>query len=121
MTAVYGWSIAIMTTDRTYDIRALNDELRTTLQGGKILLTAGVSNLRPEAVEALVAKLRAYDRFEKDNDPYGEHDFGAFDHEGQRIFWKIDYYDPSMRFHSDDPADRSKTLRVLTVMLAEEY
>jgi hypothetical protein len=32
----------------------------------------------------------------EDNDPHGEHDFGAFEHEGQRIFWKIDYYAPDM-------------------------
>ena len=43
--------------------------------------------------------------FTADNDPCGEHDFGAFDHQGQRIFWKIDYYAPDMEHGSEDPAD----------------
>ena len=55
------------------------------------------------------------------DDPYGEHDFGAFDHAGQRIFWKIDCYDPTEEFGSEDPADPSKTMRVLTILLADEY
>jgi Protein of unknown function (DUF3768) len=57
--------------------------------------------------------------------PYGEHDFGAFtfDHEGEslRIFWKIDYYAPDLLHGSEDPADPAQTIRVLTIMLAEEY
>jgi hypothetical protein len=28
-----------------------------------------------------------FDAFTEDDDPWGEHDFGAFDHEGERIFW----------------------------------
>ena len=67
---------------------------------------------------ALVRTLR---RFTEDNDPHGEHDFGSFDHDGERIFWKIDYYDAACEFGSEDPAEPAKTTRVLTIMLAEEY
>ena len=63
----------------------------------------------------------AFDAFTEDNDPHGEHDFGAFDHAGHRIFWKIDYYDQSLEFGSENPADPAKTTRVLTIMLADEY
>jgi hypothetical protein len=63
----------------------------------------------------------AFDAFIEDNDPHGEHDFGAFDHAGHRIFWKIDYYDQAIEFGSEDPADPDKTMRALTIMLAEEY
>jgi hypothetical protein len=49
---------------------------------------------------------------------YGEHDFGALEIEGERLFFKIDYYDQSLSAHSPDPADETLTKRVLTIMLA---
>jgi hypothetical protein len=55
------------------------------------------------------------------NDPYGEHDFGSFEVTGHKFFFKIDAYDIDMRFGSEDPADPTKTTRVLTLMLAEDY
>ena len=62
-----------------------------------------------------------FDRFDADNDPYGEHDFGSVDLGTARLFWKIDYYDQALANHSPDPADPARTKRVLTIMLAEEY
>ena len=38
-----------------------------------------------------------------------------------KIIWKIDYYDKEYEYASEDPADITKTNRVLTVMLADEY
>jgi len=63
----------------------------------------------------------AFDDFNADNDPHREHDFGSFELEGEKLFWKIDYYDLAGEFGSEDPTDPKETLRVLTVMLAEEY
>lgn len=65
--------------------------------------------------------MMSFDTFTEDTDPHGEHDFGAFEHNGKKLFWKIDYYAPDMLHGSEDPADPSKTTRVLTVMLAREY
>ncbi len=61
-----------------------------------------------------------YNAFTSENDPYGEHDFGIFEIDEELLVWKIDYYDPSLRFGSQDPADPSRTKRVLTIMLEEE-
>ena len=105
-------------TDR---IRTLNDALRRTFRGGKIMMTIGVQNLGPTAIEQLVNRLQSYDEFNVDNDPHGEHDFGAFEIATDKFFWKIDYYDPTLNFASEDPSDPQKTTRVLTLMLAEEY
>ena len=62
-----------------------------------------------------------FDAFNKDNDPYGEHDCATLVVEGHKIIWKIDYYDHSLQYASHDPADPTLTHRVMTVMLAEEY
>ena len=110
-----------MTTHHTETIRRLNDLLRTTFLTGQVLVTQGVQALDQADRDAILAKVRAFDAFSPDNDPHGEHDFGNFDHGGTRIFWKIDYYAPDMEHGSADPADRAKTRRVLTVMLADEY
>ena len=102
-------------------IRELNDTLRRTLKGGRIMMTRGVAALGPIAIAQLIDRLRNYDLFDEGNDPYAEHDFGAFEHDGNKLFWKIDYYDPSLNFGSEDPADPLRTARVLTLMLAQEY
>jgi hypothetical protein len=111
-------STFISTTDR---IRALNDEFRRTFVGGLVMITAGVEALPVEQRRALLAKVRTFDVFTEDNDPHGEHDFGALDEDGVRYFWKVDYYDRATVFASPNPTDPAVTTRVLTVMLAEEY
>lgn len=62
-----------------------------------------------------------FDDFDDANNPHGERDFGAFDYDGQRVFWKIDYYNKTLTYGSEDPSNASLTLRVLTIMLASEY
>ena len=105
-------------TDR---IRDLNDAFRQSFTGGRVTLTAGVGAL-PDRVRAeVIAAVQGFDRFDGDNDPYGEHDFGVVDVGATRCFWKIDCYDRSLRLHSPDAADPAVTVRVLTLMLAEEY
>ena len=111
-----------MTTDSKTDrIRDLNDEFRCTFVGGVVVVTAGVEAMPAEQRKSLLAKVRAFETFSEDNDPHGEHDFGAVDEAGVRYFWKIDNYDRAIEFGSPDAADPAVTTRVLTVMLAEEY
>jgi hypothetical protein len=108
-------------TTKTETIRALNDELRQNLTIGTALITAGIAALGAEAVARIVKTIAVYDDFCHANDPHEEHDFGSFEVDGHRIFFKIDYYDKALSFHSSDPADPSVTERVITIMLAEEY
>jgi hypothetical protein len=108
-------------TSKTETIRTLNDELRQNLSAGTALITVGVAALGVEAVACIVKTIAVYDDFCHANDPYEEHDFGAFEIDGNKLFFKIDYYDKSRCCHSPDPADPSVTERVITIMLAEEY
>jgi hypothetical protein len=102
-------------------IRILNDHLRRTFTGGRIMLTAAVSELEPKLKARVLSAVRAFDAFDKDNDPHHEHDLAIFDLEGERYMFKIDYYDADMDGGSDDPSDPDKTCRVLTIMLALDY
>ena len=102
-------------------IRALNDRFRQSLRGGMLVMTAGVIALGQARQLKILEAVARFDYFDEDNDPYGEHDFGALEVEGERLFFKIDYFAQSLSAHSPDPADEAVTNRVLTVMLAEEY
>ena len=108
-------------TDAVARIRALNDELRQHLIGGLAVMTPGVMALGGSAVERIIRTLAVFDDFHHANDPHEEHDFGAFDFDGETIFFKIDYFDRSLTSPSSNPADPSVTERVITIMLAEEY
>ena len=106
---------------KTARIRALNDELRQNFAGGAAVMTPGIAALGAAAVARIVKTIAVFDDFCHANDPHEEHDFGAFDADEHRVFFKIDYFDESVTCHSPDPADPSVTKRVITIMLAEEY
>ena len=103
------------------EVRRLNDQLRCNGVGGRIMITSGIETLGPGAVTSILAAVASFDAFNGDNDPYGTHDCSIVEVEGHRVLWKIDYYDKTMSWGSEDPSDPSITTRVLTVMLAEEY
>ena len=102
-------------------ITELNDRLRTTGRGGMVVITNGIGALGLPAVNQIFAAVAVFSDFNPDNDPWGEHDCASLEVDGHRVIWKIDSYDRSRRFHSPDPADPKVTVRVLTVMLADEY
>ena len=56
-----------------------------------MFLTQGIAALPDADRSAICEKVETFDSFNADNDPHGEHDFGAFEHGGHKIFWKIDY------------------------------
>lgn len=115
---------------RASECARLNDLCRQgRLRESRIVFTRGCidrfcdpeDDLSLFAVQAaLAAKVRGH-VFADDDDAYGERDFGVFDHQGEKLFWKIGYYDPTLRFGSEDPTDLARTHRVLTILLASEY
>jgi len=103
-------------------VRELNDRFRTTGQGnGSVMITSGLQAKGGAFVVAAVEAVRTFAAFSEDNDPWGEHDFGAVEIKGEKVFWKIDCYDPTLTAGSENPANEALTHRVLTIMLASEY
>ena len=47
-------------------------------------------------------------------------DRGNFEFEDTTVYFKIDYYDAAFEYGSEDPADASKTRRVLTIIIRED-
>ena len=112
---------ALQKDPNTSRIRELNDQFRITGTGGTVNITKGIADMAVDYVYVIMQMVKNYNDFTPDNDPHGEHDFGAFTYRGQKYFWKIDYYDLSFQMHSPDPTNPNVTNRVLTVMKAEEY
>jgi hypothetical protein len=111
-----------MTIDNTTRIAQLNDLCRTAMGvAGRVVQTEGIRALPCRVQSAIREKVERFDAFTPDNDPFQEHDFGSFEHDGEHVFWKIDYYDRSLTRGSEDPSDAAQTTRVLTIMLASEY
>ena len=108
---------------KNISIAQLNDAFRRgdPKIPGKFVMTVGIQSFPEEDIQAIIQKVQEFNTFNEDNDPYGEHDLGSFTFKGEKIFWKIDTYDPSLQFHSEDPLDLKKTVRVLTVLKASEY
>lgn len=102
-------------------IKKLNDNFRKSFLGGRVMITQKVQMLSTEAQRELFDRVKQFNNFTKENDPYGEHDFGSIKFQNDIYFWKIDYYDINFLYHSPDPSNTSITNRVLTIMRADEY
>ncbi len=102
--------------ERSIIIAEDNDMFRKN-NPASYLITAGALNHCD--IANVIYAVRDFSDFNEDNDPYGEHDFGSFKVDGQKLFWKIDYYDSEHRGYCDPLANECR--RVLTIMLAEEY
>ena len=104
-----------MTPNTTAKIAALNDLCRKAMGiAGPVVQIPGISALPQGDQSAIRENVKNFTVFTQDNDPYGERDFGAFEHNGERIFWKIDYYDTTLSKGCEDASGvkvLSSTLR----------
>ena len=106
---------------RKAQIRELNDTLRTTGLGGQTFLTDNLCRGGCGFVDKACKAVREFRKFNRNNDPYEEHDCATLKVEGKTVIFKVSYYDLDMRFLSSDPSDPKVTKRVLTIMLAEDW
>lgn len=102
-------------------IRQLNDRLRMKHVGGRIMLTSGIQTLDRAHITNIMNSIAQFSDFNDRNDPYGEHDCATMEVDSASILWKIDYYDETLTQHSPDASDENITVRILTVMLVDEY
>jgi hypothetical protein len=100
-------------------IAELNDWARLVLPTGLSphVYTPGVQAMNDK--KGLLMAIAKFKDFTEENDPYGEHDFGSLTWENEKVFWKIDYYDKNLE-DGAMPTDPD-AVRMITVMLAEEY
>jgi hypothetical protein len=112
-------------------IARLNDWLRENLASpghNRVVMTIGIAALIGDASlfrnfhkrAELMRTVRDFNRFTPVNDPYGEHDMGSFTFEAIACLWKIDYYPTDLSAGSENPADPFQTVRLLTIMRADE-
>ena len=103
-------------------IAELNDRFRKgDVSLGTYRMTPMVQALTPEQRDRVIAQIQGFEEFTEEDDPYGEHDFGGVEVDGEKYFWKIDYYSPDMEYLSEDPSGPNETRRVMTVMHCTEY
>src|SRR3989442_1665544 len=108
-------------------IRALNDAFRTqpfigaALASDELVITRGVADYGNDFADRAVTAVRRFSNFTEDNDPYGEHDFGSFDLDAVKLFWKIDYYDRKLEYGSPRPPRPCGSRRGLTNLSGQKY
>ena len=83
--------------DKSTEIAKINDAYRRVRQG--FMVTRGVSAL--PNIATVLSMVQDFNEFSKDNDSYAEHDFGSFVCFGEKLFWKIDYYDLALEAWAD--------------------
>jgi hypothetical protein len=107
-------------------VARLNDAFRASINGaggppGRVVVTRAVAASGDGFVARALEAVRAFATFTDDNDPNGEHDFGAVCVDGVTLWFKIDVYDAGYEFGAEDPADPVASRRVLTILLPDDY
>lgn len=103
--------------DKRGKLIALNDQLRTTFKGGRVQMTPTVYGLEPSLRGRALCVLARYNKF----DPDSEHDSGVFIFAGYSFEWQIEYRREDGTGVSSDPADDTKTLRILTLYTTADF
>jgi len=91
-----------------------NDDLRKQIPfislPNLLVITRGIAGMGELALAEILQKVKDFNNFNYDNDPWHHHDFGSFLHDGEKVYWKIDNYNGQDGYNL-----------VLTILLAQEY
>ena len=80
----------------TEKVKELNDRFRRTFEGGRVVCTPGIASLREETRFKIFFAIQTFEDFNPENDPYGEHEMGMVEADGEKAYWKIDYFDKNL-------------------------
>lgn len=94
---------------------------RTGMPQGRVVMTRGVSERSPAFQSKLIAAVAGYDEFNTDCDPYGWHEMGVIEIDGEIVWFKLDLYDENYEYGASDPTDPKFTRRVMTLLFPSEY
>jgi len=94
----------------------LNDQLRTTFQGGQVRMLSSAYQLDARLCGRALCVMSRSTRF----DPNGEHDWGRFIFAGYAFEWIVEYHSRDATGLSPDPANPTKTSRVLTLSAVDD-
>ena len=116
--------------ERAKTIAEHNDRFRNTWAAdftisGQIVMTQAVAALCPAWMVRMMQAIQHFDDFTEDNDPYGDHSFGAVEitigDDTKTIWFKIDLYDLNLEYGAEDPTDLDQTKRVMTILFPSDY
>jgi len=96
----------------------LNDALRQTFTGGRVLISPGVHSLPSEYNAKVLERVRGFTAFNDENVPH--HDFGSFELAGVVYCFELECVSRA-RNGSNEPGDIGNATRVLTIMRSDEY
>jgi hypothetical protein len=102
--------------DKCAKIIELNDRLRSTFKGGRLQFTRNCFELDAGLRGRAAYVMSKYNRFDESS----EHDWGVFIFAGYSFEWRIEYRSPDGAGVSSDPSDSEKTLRILTLYVADD-
>jgi hypothetical protein len=102
--------------DRRARLIELNDQLRTTVKGGRVQMTRNVYQLDDRLRGRALSVLARYNKFDAES----EHDCGTFIFAGFAFEWRIEYRGKDGVGRSPDPCDPERTLRVLTLYATDD-
>lgn len=122
-------SESIEITPEARRIAEQNDQFRNNIVNGgpagtpqgRVVVTRAVADMGAAFHIATARAVATDSTFTEDNDPDGDHSFGAVTIAGRKVWWKIDLYDLAYEWGSEAPDDATKTRRVLTIMFPSDY
>ncbi|WP_409514842.1 DUF3768 domain-containing protein [Agrobacterium sp.] len=72
-------------------------------------------------MEKVAAATAAFDNENEGDDPYGEHEFGKGEVNGEAVISKINYFSLDELHDADHLEDPNVTIRILTIIFAEGH